>query len=231
MKATRLWRAAGYESRLPYKAGRRWTSDLTYDLQWSIQQGTIAYEYRDVPCLKIPFEMALYTLLFWKVKPRTIFEIGSKAGGSALWMSDQMRTYGVDTKIISIDIAPPSPPYQRDEITFLRGDASGLDRVLTTGYLQLPHPWIVIEDSSHHYRDTLAVLRFFHPHMQSGEYVVVEDGNVSDMGNDQQREGGPCRAISEFLMEHRDEYTIDASYSDRYGHNVTGNPNGYLRRR
>jgi cephalosporin hydroxylase len=67
--------------------------------------------------------MALYTLLFWHVKLRAIFEIGSKAGSSALWMSDQMRTYGIDMRIVSVDIDPPSPPYERDEITFLRGDA------------------------------------------------------------------------------------------------------------
>jgi cephalosporin hydroxylase len=76
----------------------------------------------------------------------------------------------------------------------------------------LPRPWIVIEDSSHHYRDTLAVLRFFDPYMRSAEYIVVEDGNVSDMGNDGNREGGPCRAISEFLMRNP-ACQIDASYA------------------
>lgn len=47
--------------------------------------------------------------------------------------------------------------------------------------------------------------------------------------DDGSREGGPCRAISEFLRDH--PYEIDATYCDRYGHNVTGNPNGYLRKK
>ena len=43
-------------------------------------------------------------------------------------------------------------------------------------------------------------------------------------------DGGPGRAISQFLSETAGRYEIDASYCDQFGHNVTGNPNGYLRR-
>lgn len=225
-----LWRRRGYEARLPFTGGRRWSGDIPFDLHHTIQEGTIAYTYRDVPCLKHPMDFALYTHLVWEVKPRSIIEIGSKAGGSALWFSDMQRNYGIDGRILSIDIEPPKPPYQRSEIEFVRGDANNLGESVSEERLTaLPRPWLVIEDASHHYAATLAVLRFFGPHMRRGEYLVVEDGNVSDMGDDQARAGGPLRAISQYLMEAPGRFEIDAAYCDRYGHNVTGNPNGYLR--
>jgi cephalosporin hydroxylase len=43
-------------------------------------------------------------------------------------------------------------------------------------------------------------------------------------------EGGPLRALAEFLVAHP-EFEIDRSYCDFFGHNVTSNVNGYLRRR
>jgi cephalosporin hydroxylase len=230
VKPLGVWRARGLESRLPYTGGRRWRSDIPFDLHHTIQAGTIDYTYRDVPCLKHPMELALYMLLVWKTKPRSIIEIGSKAGGSALWFSDLQRTYGIEGRILSIDIVPPSPPYQRSEIQFMYGDANDLRASVSEELLaSLPRPWLVIEDASHHYDATLAVLRFFGPRMRRGEYLVVEDGNVSDMGDDLARGGGPLRAVSQYLMEAPGRFEIDSSYCDRYGHNVTGNPNGYLR--
>ncbi len=175
-------------------------------------------------------EMALYTLLIWNLKPKTIIEIGSKSGGSALWMADQMAAFELDGRIVSIDLTPPTPSYHRSNISFLRGDANRLEDVLSREFLSsLPRPLLVIEDASHQYAATLSVRRFFNPIMQIGEYFVVEDGNVSDMGDDAHLDGGPGRAISQFLSETRGRYEIDTAYCDHYGHNVTGNPNGYLR--
>jgi cephalosporin hydroxylase len=221
-KLVGLWRRRGFEARLPYTAGRRWSSDIPFDLHHTIQAGTINYTYRDVPCLKHPMDFALYTQLVWDVHPRSIIEIGSKAGGSALWFSDMQRNYGIQGRILSIDIVPPAPPYERPEIQFIHGDANDLGASVSEELLaSLPRPWLVIEDASHHYAATLAVLRFFGPRMGRGEYIVVEDGNVSDMGDDYARGGGPLRAVSQYLLEVPDRFEIDASYCDRYGHNVT----------
>jgi hypothetical protein len=49
-------------------------------------------------------------------------------------------------------------------------------------------------------------------------------------GEDADGEGGPARSITEFLQQRGDAYEIDAAYCDQYGRNVTGNPNGYLRK-
>jgi cephalosporin hydroxylase len=229
----RAFRRAGIERRLPQlPEGRGWRTAISAALQISIMRGLSDYRYREILMLKHPFEIALYTRLIWETKPRTVFEIGTKAGGTALWISDQLRTFGIDGQVISIDIEPPErPPSMPASVTLLRGDANNLAQTLTTNILAaLSRPWLVIEDASHHYAATLAVLRFFDPLLRSGEYIVIEDANVTEMGLDAHFNGGPARAIAEFLQDRSRNYIIDASYCDQYGGNVTGNPNGYLRK-
>jgi cephalosporin hydroxylase len=211
---------------------RKWRTDLSNKLLWSLQGGTLGYEYRDIPMLKQPFEVALYMRLIWETKPATIFEIGSAAGGAAVWMSDLLKTFGIDGRIVSIDLTPPAPSYHPSNVAFLRGDARDIGPTLPPVFLaQLPRPWLVIEDAEHHYKSTLAVMRFFDPLLRPGEYLVIEDADLLLSGQDRGREGGPARAIAEFLRDRGEAYEIDARYCDQYGRNVTGNLNGYLRRR
>jgi cephalosporin hydroxylase len=147
-----------------------------------------------------------------------------------LWIADMMRNCDVSGTVISIDIEPPAPPEPRDNVRFLAGDANALGAVLTPELLAgLDRPFVVIEDSTHSAETTRAVLEFFAPVLRSGEYIVIEEGVVSDLGTDHHYNGGPGLAISRFLAAHP-EFAIDTNFCDRYGHNFTGNPNGYLRR-
>ncbi len=228
----RAFRRAGIERRLPpLPDGRGWRTAISPALHISIMRGLIDYRYRDIPTQKHPVEIALYMRLIWELKPRTIIEIGSLFGGSAIWMADTLNSYGIEGRVISIDQKPPSPPYKPMNVSFMQGDQNNLVATLTDELIAtLPRPWLIIEDASHHYSPTLAVLRFFDPLLRSGEYIVVEDANVTEMGVDAHFKGGPARAIAEFLRERGRDYEIDTRYCDQYGRNVTGNPNGYLRR-
>src|SRR3984893_18585630 len=90
---------------IPHRPGRRvWGIDLSQKAVESIQAGSLQYSYRGIPMLKNPFEVALYPLLFWQVKPRTVIEIGSYLGGSALWLADLMRNCDIDRAGYSICI-------------------------------------------------------------------------------------------------------------------------------
>jgi cephalosporin hydroxylase len=59
-------------------------SDIPVELFNSIEWGMLDYNYRGVPCLKNPFDLALLPMLFWKVEPQTIIEWGSFCGGNAI---------------------------------------------------------------------------------------------------------------------------------------------------
>jgi cephalosporin hydroxylase len=77
---------------------------------------------------------------------------------------------------------------------------------------------------------TLSVLNHVGPVLESGEYFVVEDSIITPMGYAHMYDGGPLRAIKEFLAANRD-FEIDRNYCDFFGRNATWNLDGYLRRR
>ena len=76
----------------------------------------------------------------------------------------------------------------------------------------------------------LAVLRFFHQWLRPGEYIIIEDGIITELGLAGEFGGGPEAALIAFLDEHASEYEIDARYCDFFRKNVTYAVNGYLRR-
>jgi cephalosporin hydroxylase len=92
-------------------------------------------------------------------------------------------------------------------------------------------PLLIVEDSSHLADTTAAVLEFFDPWLRSGEYIVIEDGILSDMRVAHLYDGGPLSAIEAFLKKSAGRYEVDRGLCDYFGNNVTWNVNGYLRRR
>jgi cephalosporin hydroxylase len=196
----------------------------------AIQHASHYYQWKGVPMWKNPFDFALYWMLVWKVKPKTIIEIGSKHGGSALWLADMLTLYGIDGRIVSVDIAPVTN-ISDPRISFLEGDVADLGKSLTADLLaSLPGPWLVIEDSSHLYEHSLAALNFFHSRLKRGDYLIVEDGIVEALGMADQFNGGPSRAVNEFFSQHPDDYEMVTAMCDFFGKNVTWNPNGYWRK-
>src|SRR4051794_11321011 len=121
-----------------------------------IQTGAMAYAHHGVPLLKNPFDLALYPMLLDRVKPRTLIEIGSHRGGSALWFADRRA----DMCVWSIDVSPPTD-VAHPAVRFLKGDARRLEDVLTPEMMQrIDRPLLVVEDSSHLAGTTAAVLDF-----------------------------------------------------------------------
>ena len=201
-------------------------TDIPYDLLMKIQQGTMAYQYRGLPLLKNPFDLAIYPLLLARLQPRTLIEIGTHDGGSALWFADQapeMRVYSIDLHAPT-DVSHPS-------VTFLEGDARDLGIALPPSLMEsIARPLLVVEDSSHFAGTTAAVLDFFDRWLRPGEYIVVEDGILTAMRVAESYEGGPLRAIHEFMARTNGRYEIDRTLCDYFGTNVTWNVDGYLRR-
>ncbi len=209
---------------------RSWHTSLPRETLGTIQKALHHYEYRGVPMLKNPFDVALYPMLLWATKPRTLIEIGSKSGGSALWFGDQFQSFGIDAHVYSVDIVKVET-VQHPRVTFFEGDGRNLALTFSPEFMaELPRPLLVIEDADHSYETSSAALKFFHPHLRPGEYIVIEDGIISDLENDPNCNSGPHRALKEFLARHGDAYEIDAAYCDFFGANMTWCTNGFLKR-
>ena len=200
-------------------------TELTPQLLVTIQQGTLAYRRDGRALLKSPFDLAIFPALLERARPRTLIEIGSHEGGSAIWFAG-LRA---DLQVVSIDLRPPSGVVH-PRVTFLEGDALDLQAALPAARLEaLPRPWLIVEDADHRAETCAAVLEFFAGWLRAGEYHVVEDGIVTAMGLAGSFAGGPLAAITQFLGE-RDDYEIDRELCDMFGRNVTWNVDGYLRR-
>jgi cephalosporin hydroxylase len=196
----------------------------------AIARGTSRYSYKGVVALKDPFDLALYSLLIWRLKPRTIVEIGTNLGGTTLWLADQLVACEIDGVVHSLDLHPVDlPPNPR--IRLHVGDARRMAECFPADWITAqPRPLLVIDDGDHTYTSVLLMLEHFGPQLRSGEYIVVEDGIVDDLAMSHKFEGGPRRAIAEFLARGA-PFEIDRSYCDFFGRNVTWNIDGYLRRR
>jgi cephalosporin hydroxylase len=218
------------------KEGKRlspWGSALPMEALRQIQSGLHRVKYRGIEMLKNPFDIAIYMQLLWDLKPGTVFEIGTHSGGTAIWLGDQLINYGLPGRVISIDLIQPAA-IEHSRVQLLEGDATALAEALDPELLQSsPHPWLVIEDSSHEVITSEAVWRFFHPFLTPGDYLVVEDGIISDLFPEAYPNfsSGPHIAIGRLLGEFPDVYEVDRHYCDFFGHNFTWCTNGFLRRK
>jgi len=173
--------------------------------------------WKGVPVMKDPFDLALYPMLLWELKPATIVELGSYRGGSALWLSDLLSMMGVDGRVYSFDVDVSRLEARSDRVTFEYADCNDLSTLPTSRLQDLPHPWLVIEDAHH---NVYEVLRYFDAFLRPGDYLVVED--VWNPRN--------YLALRRFARESNGRYLVDTQFTDMFAYNATWNFNGYLRR-
>lgn len=208
---------------------RPWNTSIPKDFLMRVQKSLHRFAYKGVPMLKNPFDLALYATLLWNLKPRTLFEVGSKSGGSALWFADTLRSFGLDSRIYSVDIVRVQDVHD-PMVTFLEGDGRKLELTWNDQFLtSAPRPWFIVEDADHSYETSIAVLKFFDRWLRPDEYIVIEDGIITDMIAPGKL-SGPHQALKEFLAARHETYEIAAEYADFFGYNVTWATNGFLKR-
>lgn len=198
----------------------------------TIQRGTLRTRYKGLRLAKNPFDLSLYTKVLGCLRPATIIEVGTSQGGSAIWLADQGRALGLDKmQVITIDVSPPD--LNLPNIICFPGNADKPEETFPLEAIAAaPHPWLVIEDSAHTFDATQKVLNFFDAWLVPGDMIVVEDGIVADLEDEQYRRyaDGPNRAVAEFLRRTGDRYRIDDALCDFYGYNLTYAPNAWLQR-
>lgn len=233
-----------YKPRYVPLAKRERRSDLSLEAVKALMHGKYMAHWKGVDMLKSALETVAIQQLLWELAPRTIFEVGAYRGGTALWLADIVKLYGLDATVYAIDInldllAPEArqAAETNSHLVFLQGDMHN-PAVFLPDAETLPHPWLVLEDCHVALTDTLG---YFHAHgLHSGDYLIVEDTSpdcpaASGMGLDPdvkyERYGDEkLNLLHQFLSRHPDEYYIDRNYTDMFGYNGTVNWDGYLRR-
>lgn len=201
-------------------------SATNYKLQ-DIYRGHHQVTYKGVTAIKSPFDYVLYQMLIFNLKPNLILEIGTNKGGSTLYLADLLEMNG-SGMIHTIDL----PSNHEDQLLHnhlrIRVFKEGFEQY-DTGLLKNAGTILVIEDGSHQYSDSLACLEKFGPFVSKDSYYIVEDGIVNELGMEKEFNGGPGKAIHEYLPLHP-EFIIDRRYCDFFGKNATFNTNGYLKK-
>lgn len=180
-----------------------------------------------VRALKCPTDFWMYQEILFEQKPDVIVEIGTRFGGTTLALAHLCDLLGRG-RVIGIDLSHDGVPdivRRHSRIRLVDGDACALYGKVRNMVLEGERV-LVIEDSSHTFDNTLAVLRTYSPLVPPGGYFIVED-SICHHGLSEGPKPGPYEAIDAFIAENS-EFEIDRS---REAFLLTWNPKGFLRRR
>lgn len=192
-----------------------------------IDKGHHKVTYKGVPCIKCPFDYVLYQMIIDEVKPDLIIEVGTNKGGSTLYLADLLELQGKGV-IHSIDITDGCSQLVKDHprITLFHQGWENYDLAKVAKYSKV----LVIEDGSHYYQSTLDAIQKFSKVVTPNSYLIVEDGIIDDLGLKKEYNGGPVKAIEEFLSLNS-EFEIDFKWVNFFGTSATFNSKGYLRKK
>ena len=175
--------------------------------------------------------------MFWHVRPRTVIELGSFTGASALWMTDALEGADIECNVFSVDIDhsllhPKIKSLQPPNLSFIEGDCHNIKEVLPSEFLSAqPRPMIVIDDAHENFEN---VMDHFHHHLIPGDYIVCEDTwpyVPSEVFDNSVRWGlWKLHAWKKFLGKYGDMYAVDSFFCDYYGYNASSNWDGFARR-
>lgn len=189
-----------------------------------MQDRIIGYStYLGIQTWKNPLDLWIYREIIWETRPDVIIEIGNHMGGSTLALAHICDAIG-HGEVIGIDISQDKIPSQvrnHPRISLIEGDAREQAGFLGISGLSV----MVIEDSSHTFDNTLAVLNAYSPLVTVGNYFIVED-SICHHGLSVGPSPGPYEAIEAF-MSNNNSFVVDRS---REAFLVTWNPKGYLKR-
>lgn len=182
--------------------------------------------WKGVPMLKSPFDAWILVEMLREIRPRTVIELGAFAGGSALFLADQLLALGVEeATVLSVDNnidrldRTALAAQLTHRLVFIPGDVRDLASIFTPDLLTTLHrPMLVLEDA---HVDVPGVMAFFDGVLDVGDYIVIEDTvDDSKMAAVTQALGGPMG----------EAFAVDAKLCDMFGRNVCWAPNAYLRK-
>ncbi len=183
----------------------RFGTEFGIDVLLTCQGAPSLMRWRGTPLMKNVFDFAMYPALIAELRPRTVFEIGSGLGASAIWFADTMIFCGIEGRVHSVDQVKAA--LEHPHVEFHHGDCSSPERLFAADLLRSqPHPWLVVEDAHH---NVGAVLEHFHKYLSPGDYLVVED---SDVKRD---------TLRRFIDARPGAYMVDTCFTDNFGRNAT----------
>tara|TARA_Y100000816_G_C26082150_1_gene570469 strand:+ start:943 stop:1707 length:765 start_codon:yes stop_codon:yes gene_type:complete len=219
-------------------------SDIYSDTIKNVSMGKYKIKWKNIDLMKDPLSLICYQQLLNDIPFKTIFELGTYEGGSALWFHDIMTLLCKDFKIYSFDIdSSLLKTESNNNMKFNNLDVNSLndkttfflnDNTLNTYddvILKYPKPWLVIEDCHVNVVDSLS---HFAKYATAGDYIVVEDTNplgpkYSCMTHETYTSFGEKKLLEvEKFVNVYPKFKVDSYYTDLFGYNSTWQWNSIL---
>jgi cephalosporin hydroxylase len=162
-----------------------------------------AFRWRGIPCFKTVYDLAIYAMLIDELRPATIIELGSGAGGSALLFADLCTSLGLSTQIISVDKEAVQELLD-PRIAFIQSDCSGWLEATARSNTELKRPCFLVEDF---HGELAGFVGHIDSILKAGDYLVIEDSNPKQS------------AIAQTIASL--PYAVDTKYTDFFGINCT----------
>lgn len=180
-----------------------------------------------VGLLKCPMDLWIYQEIIFETRPDVIVESGTWNGGSAYFFASLCDLLGKG-RVVTVDIAALADCPTHHRITYLKGSSVSPNMLADVRTRISPDDTVlVILDSNHSERHVLEEMQCYAPLVTSGNYLIVEDGNINGHPVALEHGPGPTEAIARFLSTSND-FEIDRS---REKFMMTFNPGGYLRKK
>jgi cephalosporin hydroxylase len=170
------------------------------------------FRWRGVPCFKTIHDLAIYAMLIEELRPRTIIELGSGTGGSALFFADLCRSMDLATQVISIDneIAEVSDC----RIEFVQSDCLIWLEAAVRSRREFQRPCLLVEDF---HADLTVFFEHIDAILQDRDYLFIEDSLSKQNRIGEVMAGRP--------------YLVDSKYTDFFGINCTSAMNSIFVKR
>lgn len=202
-----------------------YTEKVKFDVD-TLEKGHHKILYKGIPVIKCPFDYVIMQMIIFEVKPDLIIEIGTNRGGSAYYFADLLDTIGKGiVHTIDVEDIVFSEVKKHPRINFFMDGFEGYNLENANGFENI----LIVEDASHMYEDVKATIHKFKELVKKDSYLIVEDGIIDKLGWKKKYNGGPNKAIKEFIKD-QNEFIIDRKWCDMFGVNATFNTNGYLKR-
>ena len=175
-----------------------------------------------VPVFKSVSDLWNYQEIIVALRPKLIVELGTYAGGSALFFAHVVRSAALDARILTIDVdhsrvaaAVRAEPL----IELLEASSVAPEALRRIAALRDEHPGpaFFILDSDHAEAHVYAELMALRPRTREGDVVIVEDTNINGHPVLPVFGPGPYEALHRYLADYPGDYTIDAARESTFG--------------
>jgi len=184
-----------------------------------------------VPCLKSVSDMWNYQEILAERKPSLVIEFGTFNGGSALFFATILKLTSPHSRVLTVDLDQHSvneAARSNPHIEFMEASSTSPETANRIRELRLQYPGsaFVVLDSDHSKNHVFQELLQLRQLTQSGDYVVVEDGNLNGHPVLPKFGPGPYEAIEEYFAQYPDDYVSDTAREEKFG--FTFAPKGFL---